>query len=169
MVGEIERVAKVAVTYRGALLMGRRRDSGKWTEPGGHLDPGEDPVAGVVRELREETGIDAAPKALKHLTTKRVTKPDGKKLVVYVYHVEAKEKPATTMKEDPDAEVHRWQWVNVAAGLPKDIAENLHVPLERNCLLKAMDLDHRKHFWRGFIKADLGVLGPGSALHRTGT
>ncbi len=27
--------------------------------PGGHLDPNEDPVAGALREVREETGLNA--------------------------------------------------------------------------------------------------------------
>lgn len=30
-----------------------------WTIPGGHLDPGEDPLIGAQRELLEETGISA--------------------------------------------------------------------------------------------------------------
>lgn len=38
------------------------------------------------------------------------------------------------MGKDPDAEVHRWQWVDVSKGLPKDIAENLHVPIKDNVL-----------------------------------
>ena len=32
--------------------------AGHWTVPGGGLEFGEDPVAGVLRELREETGHD---------------------------------------------------------------------------------------------------------------
>ena len=32
-----------------------------WITPGGGLDPGESPEDGARRELREETGIDAAP------------------------------------------------------------------------------------------------------------
>ena len=33
-------------------------DAGFWTLPGGGLDFGEDPAEGVLRELREETGLD---------------------------------------------------------------------------------------------------------------
>lgn len=39
----------------------------KWNAPGGKLQPGEDPVAGAVREVEEETGLhvsDLAPAGL---------------------------------------------------------------------------------------------------------
>ncbi len=42
------------------ILMGQRKGSheaGKWSIPGGHLDPGETPFEGIFRELREEAGI----------------------------------------------------------------------------------------------------------------
>jgi 8-oxo-dGTP diphosphatase len=29
-----------------------------WMPPGGHIDPNEDPVQAVLREVREETGLD---------------------------------------------------------------------------------------------------------------
>lgn len=54
----------VPVTCDGRLLLVRqfRYGTGKfgWEVPGGLLDPGEDPVAGAVRELEEETGYRAA-------------------------------------------------------------------------------------------------------------
>jgi 8-oxo-dGTP pyrophosphatase MutT (NUDIX family) len=31
-----------------------------WVPPGGHLEANEDPVAAVLREIREETGLEAA-------------------------------------------------------------------------------------------------------------
>ena len=34
-------------------------EAGKWTLPGGGVDHGEHPDAGVVREVREETGLVA--------------------------------------------------------------------------------------------------------------
>jgi 8-oxo-dGTP pyrophosphatase MutT (NUDIX family) len=46
---------------RGRVLLCRiaadNPDSGRWTLPGGGLDPGEHPEAGMARELHEETGL----------------------------------------------------------------------------------------------------------------
>ncbi len=41
------------------LLLGDHRKSGLWLPPGGHVEDGEEPVAAVVREAREELGIAA--------------------------------------------------------------------------------------------------------------
>ena len=54
------------------LLQLRRKDKdiqpGKWdTAVGGHLDSGEDYLAGAVRELREELGLELPPEALQML------------------------------------------------------------------------------------------------------
>jgi 8-oxo-dGTP diphosphatase len=50
----------------GRVLLGRRAvepDAGLWDSPGGFLEEGEDPLAGLRRELREETGLAAEPGA----------------------------------------------------------------------------------------------------------
>lgn len=41
----------------GEVLLCHRRDMDAWNLPGGGLEPGELPDAGVVREVREETGL----------------------------------------------------------------------------------------------------------------
>lgn len=47
-----------AVVADGHVLLVRRRDGGGWAVPGGFVDPGEDDVAAMLRELSEETGVD---------------------------------------------------------------------------------------------------------------
>jgi 8-oxo-dGTP diphosphatase len=41
------------------LLLGDHRKSGLWLPPGGHVEDGEDPRQAVIREAREELGIEA--------------------------------------------------------------------------------------------------------------
>ncbi len=52
----------------GRILLARRPEgkpmAGLWEFPGGKLDPGETPEAALIRELREELGIDVAENCL---------------------------------------------------------------------------------------------------------
>ena len=50
----------------GRILMGMRSDDGRWTTPGGRVEPLELPEDGAVRELREEAGIVALDPQLIH-------------------------------------------------------------------------------------------------------
>ncbi|MEU9979458.1 NUDIX domain-containing protein [Streptomyces sp. NPDC051014] len=45
---------------RGRQLLVAHRRAGMWLPAGGHVEPGEDPWATVVRECREELGLEAA-------------------------------------------------------------------------------------------------------------
>ncbi len=49
--------ASAVVVGRRGVLLHRHRKLGRWMQPGGHLDPGEEPAEAAVRECREETGL----------------------------------------------------------------------------------------------------------------
>lgn len=54
------RVGAFAVIFddEGKVLVSRRVDSGWFNLPGGGVDPGESAPEGLVREVREETGLE---------------------------------------------------------------------------------------------------------------
>lgn len=64
----IHEVAIIVLTDRvGRVLMQHRShdvhvEPGRWTPPGGHLEPGEDALTAADRELLEETGLTAVLK-----------------------------------------------------------------------------------------------------------
>jgi ADP-ribose pyrophosphatase YjhB (NUDIX family) len=57
-------VAAAIVDESGQVLAVRRRDNGHWEPPGGILELHETIQAGLVREVREETGLEVEPQAL---------------------------------------------------------------------------------------------------------
>lgn len=137
-------VSTVAVMHNGKMLMGKRRDNDKWTAPGGHLEKGEKPLDGAVRELYEESGIKADPKDLKFIRT--IKNPENG-YIVHGYRYDIDERASTSMKQDPDGEVYRWYYKDT-----KTIPDSeLHVPRNvGNVLLPELE---KTAFEKGFEKA----------------
>lgn len=112
-------IVSVAVfDSQGRLLLGRRADTGRWTTPGGHLEPGEAPADGAARELWEEAGISSP---LVYLGT-------GSTGSGYLVHAFRASNVAVqpVSHNDPDAEVSEWRWCEVP--LPDDVVQHLHAP-----------------------------------------
>ena len=133
------RVATVGIMHGNHLLMGKRRDNGLWTCPGGHMDPGEDYFTGALREVEEETGLRLIPIQMQALSdTHQLVDKEGLPLHVQPFVVQLSERPATSMKQDPDGEVERWRWVDTTNGIPPEMAEQMHTPLNRNVLMQEL-------------------------------
>jgi 8-oxo-dGTP diphosphatase len=59
---EYVKVTAAIIEKDGRILIGKRKlghFAGRWEFPGGKLEPGETPEACLIRELREELGIEA--------------------------------------------------------------------------------------------------------------
>ncbi len=57
-------MAAVIVNDRGRILALQRRDNAHWEPPGGILELDETIHEGLLREVREETGLEVKPEAL---------------------------------------------------------------------------------------------------------
>jgi ADP-ribose pyrophosphatase YjhB (NUDIX family) len=67
MVLQVPCAGAVVRDEAGRLLLvrrGREPGRGRWSLPGGRVEPGETAAAAAVREVREETGLDVVPTAL---------------------------------------------------------------------------------------------------------
>jgi 8-oxo-dGTP pyrophosphatase MutT (NUDIX family) len=60
-------VAAVIVRPDGRALLVRKRDTTAFMQVGGKIEPGEDPVAALVRECAEEIALDVDPATVRPL------------------------------------------------------------------------------------------------------
>lgn len=126
MVGEkTKRVAVGLLTDdNDKVLMGKRNDTDKWTVPAGHIEKGECPFLGMIRELKEETGLDA-----KEVKLVQAGMEDG--ILLYLFKVKVCCDQEIDTSGDPDNECDDWTYED-----PFDHIEELHVPATKNWALK---------------------------------
>ena len=83
-------VAKVILQDEaGRVLVLTDSYSGYDDLPGGHVQRGEDPVAGLVREVYEETGIRLVASDVTLYRTQDIPKPHGGRMLLYKARVDA--------------------------------------------------------------------------------
>ncbi len=82
------------VTDGARLLVGRNPLSHRWDIPKGLAEPGEDPAAAALRELREETGLVPPPAAALLPLGTHAYMP-GKDLALFLWRPAAMPEPAT--------------------------------------------------------------------------
>jgi 8-oxo-dGTP pyrophosphatase MutT (NUDIX family) len=90
-VSEVDVAFVMVATRDGVVYLKRNEEDdiepGKWCLPSGHIERGEKYEEAAIRELYEETGINAEPEELKHLGTFPYFL-DGIKYRVWLYFVE---------------------------------------------------------------------------------
>lgn len=82
------------------LMMRRRNDSriypGRYNGVGGHLERDEDPVTGVRREIREETGLEVNQLRLRAIYNIDAGGPQGAMLFVFTARSDSRALPPAT-------------------------------------------------------------------------
>jgi len=72
---------------RGEILLMARADGSGWCLPGGWVEPNEKPVEAVVREVREETGLEIEVKQLVGVFTRIPNAQNGPHTVSAIVHL----------------------------------------------------------------------------------
>jgi 8-oxo-dGTP pyrophosphatase MutT (NUDIX family) len=106
------------------VLMGKRNDTDKWTNPAGHIEIGECPFEGMARELKEESGLDA-----KDIKLVRTGMKNGMLLYLFIVTVDLEQE--VDCSNDPDNECDDFSFEN-----PFDHINELHIPINENWALK---------------------------------
>ncbi|MEE2034640.1 NUDIX hydrolase [Rhodococcus chondri] len=71
-------VSAVVFDDDGRVLLTRRADNGKWAVVSGILEPGEQPAVAAVREVFEETAVEAEVMRLSSVdVSEQITYPNG--------------------------------------------------------------------------------------------
>jgi 8-oxo-dGTP diphosphatase len=104
------------LTAGGRILLIRRGhepEAGRWSLPGGRVEPGETDQQALVREVREETGLEVAPGPLAGAVDRPA--PGGRVLVIRDY---AATVTGGTLAAGDDADDARWFSMRELDGLP---------------------------------------------------
>ncbi|MCE4607175.1 MAG: NUDIX hydrolase [Desulfurococcales archaeon] len=107
------------VVEEGRVLMVKRKyppRKGYWSIPGGHVELGERVEDAAVRELREETGLEAEPLGIVNLDELIVYDKEGAVEYHYVLVDVLVERKSGELQASSDALDARWMDISEVAG-----------------------------------------------------
>lgn len=109
----------------GKILLLHRHDhksqGGKWGVPAGKVDPGEELLQAMNRELREETGIRLESTHF-NFFNKIFVRHGDYDFVYHMYHVNLSNIPEVRLSE---SEHQRYTWVNPSEALNMNLVDDL--------------------------------------------
>ena len=114
----------LVVTHRQRVLFGKRpaKSTGfEWQLPGGWIAAGESPRVAALRELFEETGLEAGEPIFVGLTSNRFS-TDNHSISLFF---EAECEDASALERSEAGKCLGWEWK-----LWEEVNENLFLPLE---------------------------------------
>lgn len=111
-----------------------KNNPGKWEFPGGKMDPGESFDEALIREVREETGLEV--RLIKPVDTAMSVLPDCR--VVYLFML-AEAKPGTVILSH---EHDQYEWVDVREIQTVDLAAQFK-NVARRCAVYMMEEQSR--------------------------
>ncbi|APQ10692.1 DNA mismatch repair protein MutT [Pseudomonas oryzihabitans] len=124
--------AAVLLNEHQQLLLVRKRGTSAFMQPGGKIDPGEQPLDALIRELHEELGLVIDPSDATFLGNYQAPAANEPGFMVdcALYRVAMK----TGEEAIPAAEIEEVVWVSAAAAGELELA-----PLTREVALRLME------------------------------
>jgi len=109
MRADIRIAVALIINSQGEMLTVRKRGTTAFMQPGGKIDAGETPLAALVRELREELALDAAPDDFRYEGRYRAQAANEAGMIVEAEAFSWFADPKVT----PQAEIEELKWLPV--------------------------------------------------------
>lgn len=122
-------VAAAILNDEGQLLLARKKGTTAFMQPGGKIEPGENPRQALARELREELSADLSGNDFTYLgsfSEDAANEPDHRvEAEIFATHFSG--------KVTPRAEIEELIWLDMADLSAKNLA-----PLTKNCIIPTL-------------------------------
>lgn len=129
---DVIRIAAAVISRDdGRVLVVRKKGSHAFIQPGGKIEPGEDPIQALCRELDEELALSIAPTLPVYIGTfsAPAVNERGSTVTAQVYTL------SHTGEVHPKAELEEIAWID-----PKDPGDLELAPLTRDHIFRAPQL-----------------------------